>query len=555
MNRQMSLKTCTVLFSMVLFTVLLLLPAVFASDIALSLDQKEYYFRTGEQAVIPLHANNTYDLAVNGILGTTLTQQVHSGNFQYSSSNSQSASFSVAPGISETSISFGSSDTPMTLLVTMKFSYVQNGSREVVLDGLKIHFVADEADKKNQQDKMSSSSQKTRPPSSSDPFRQQQQQMQQMMNQAFNRQQQQQNNRQNSPSNTQQKLENHQLSQDSSALKQQMQRQVKQQQATRQAFQKQLAKNQDFQKAHQDLLDQGYNLTSADLDPSSNRTGSFDMHYQNRQGQQASLRGKLEDGKMTALQKDTPETRKMMMDRLQKNQDFQRYQRQLRQEGYHQNNTRFTQSMNTTTVQVQYAGPKNESATIRAQLSQSSVEKVELLRQTEDKPSSFNLWSFLLLLLLLGLVGYLLHARLFRRPLQQPEVHPAPAKKIDHQKVALAMLKQAERLYAAGKQKDAYGRAGQALRLFQSHELGLEKELTNDDIIDHLQARKKPSKDTKACFDLSSLVEFARYRPNKKDFDRIISLSETIITSKQVITSRHLKNTKTAESHIDRKLA
>ena len=50
--------------------------------------------------------------------------------------------------------------------------------------------------------------------------------------------------------------------------------------------------------------------------------------------------------------------------------------------------------------------------------------------------------------------------------------------------------------------------------------------ITNDLIIKFLKSEKKDIKEIKECFDLSSLVEFARYQANKKDFEKIIKIVE-----------------------------
>jgi len=67
------------------------------------------------------------------------------------------------------------------------------------------------------------------------------------------------------------------------------------------------------------------------------------------------------------------------------------------------------------------------------------------------------------------------------------------------------------------------------LRLFLSYENRLNKEITNDEIINFLREHKKEYKEAKECFDLCSLVEFAKYKANKEDFDRIIEKAKKII--------------------------
>ncbi|RLI90448.1 MAG: hypothetical protein DRO89_05855, partial [Candidatus Altiarchaeales archaeon] len=39
-----------------------------SGDITFSVDQRDYYFMVGEDAIIPLHIENTYGKEINGIL-------------------------------------------------------------------------------------------------------------------------------------------------------------------------------------------------------------------------------------------------------------------------------------------------------------------------------------------------------------------------------------------------------------------------------------------------------------------------------------------------------
>lgn len=83
------------------------------------------------------------------------------------------------------------------------------------------------------------------------------------------------------------------------------------------------------------------------------------------------------------------------------------------------------------------------------------------------------------------------------------------------------MLEKARRLFDKGEHKDAYMLAGQALRLYLGYKNSLTRETTNDELIAYLKKRRKPFRKAKECLDLCSLVEFARYEANRRDFERI----------------------------------
>ncbi|MCC7574787.1 DUF4175 domain-containing protein [Candidatus Woesearchaeota archaeon] len=509
-----------IVFIIVLF--MLATPLVSAKDITISLDQSEYYFTIGEDAIINLQSENTYKEQINGMLSYTITQSINQGNFQYSSSNTKSTSFSVDKGETQIPISFGTSDTPMTLAITLQFSYTKDELRIVNLDNIKIHFVSDESQKNNQQNQVSSSSQVASESTQqqNDPFAQQEQRMQQMIDQMFGNQQQQQ------PQSAQQKLQNNQLSQDSSALKQQMEKQIQEQQQMKEEFQKSLAQNQEFQKEHQELLNQGYNLTNANFNPSSNNTGNFELEYQKPNGEEATLQGQMNNGEIQNIQKYTAELRQQMMDKLQENKQFQEYQKQLQEQGYLQQDMHFTQEQNKTNVQLNYMNQNNETASITAEIVNNTVQNVELQNGEKEKK---NYWWVLPVIILLALVGYFAYKKLHQKPEPESVIKKKIEKPYDYKKESLKLLEKSKKEFAFKKYKDAYGTAGQALRLYLSYENKLNKEITNDELIDYLKQNKKSHKEIKECFDLCSLVEFAKYEANKKDFERIIDIATNII--------------------------
>ena len=112
--------------------------------------------------------------------------------------------------------------------------------------------------------------------------------------------------------------------------------------------------------------------------------------------------------------------------------------------------------------------------------------------------------------------------------------------KIDFKKESLKLLEEAKRLFKGKKEKNAYGKAAEAIRFYFSQKLGLRKELTNSDLVKELKKHKIEYENTQKCLNLTSLVEFAKYKTNKKDFDEIINLAERIIKEKE--TKRKLNS-------------
>ncbi len=508
-----------------LFVVVLLVPLVHAGDITLSLNQSDYYFPVGTQSAIGLHAENSYNSTVKGNLGYTITQSINQGGMQYQSSNRKSTTFSIKNGKSTIGLGFGTSDSPLVLSVSMSFTYEDNGTREVDLGDIKIHFVENSSQQQTQQNQVKSSSQKTQASQQqTDPFAQQEKEMQQMLNQMTGNQQQ----TQQPSESDQQKLQNSQMNQDSSALKKQMQEQVQKEQQMQKNFQRQVAQDPEFQQAHQELMNQGYNLTGASLDPTSNNTGSFKLDYQNKAGQNASLSGQMQNGSMHSIQKDTPETRKQMLELLYNDSRFKKFNKTLYGEGFSLQGADVSFSENMTNVQVNYGDGNNQTAGIRGDIENETVKDVVLIDGNGKVMKSY--WWLLIVLagiLVIGYLGYMKFAK--KAKTEETEDKKIVKKPFDYKKEARAMLEKAGKLFSEKRYKDAYMTAGQALRLFLNYENGLEKETTNDEIIEHLRKEKKDFKDAKDCFDLCSLVEFAKYKANKKDFDKIMMYAGKVI--------------------------
>jgi len=500
---------------------LLLIPFVLAEEITLTLNQREYYFLTGEEAVITIHSDSSYKDPINGMLSYTITQEINQGNFHYSSSNTKSTSFAIEPGKKDVALNFGSSDTPMTLNIGLRYSYNKDGAKEVSLENIKIHFVSEQSQKNNQQNQVSSSSTKSQTSKQYDPFAQQEQRMQQMINQIFGNQQSWQQ-----PQNAQQRLQNNQMSQDSNALKQQIQNQLQQKQKMQEEFQRRLSQNPQFQKEHQDLLNKGYNLTGGSFNPETNNTGSFELNYQNQQGQQATLKGRMDNGKLSEIQKDTPQLREQMLKQLQQNKQFQKFQQELQNQGFKQKIIEYNKAQNITSLKLNYANEQNETAVIKAQITNNTVEKVELEHNLKKEES--YLWTVLLLVMCVG--GYLVYRKLSKKPEKTQNVELKVIEKpFDYVAQSRKLLQKAKQLFEKKEYKDAYGTAAQSLRLYLCYKNNLEKELTNDEVVNYLRKHNQSYKNVKECFDLCSLVEFAKVKANKKDFEKIVKTVEVIL--------------------------
>lgn len=494
------------------FLTLLLLIAtlstVIAGDITLTLDQKEYYFKTGETATIILSSQNTYEKNISGKLFTEITQETSESGIQQSSASTNSMPITIPTNQTELAITFGTSNNPITLNVKLFLEYYEQESRAVNLNDIKIHFIADEEQKQNEQNEQQSSSESQES--------QQQKQMQEQMEKMQQEGQQQ----------TQEKLANSQNPQDSSALKQQMQQQAQDQAKAKEDFKKQLEQNQQLQEEHQKMLDKGYEMKDMEMNPTENNSGDFKMKYEKENGNEAEISGEMENNELKNLQSITQEEMTDAMNQLEQNEDFQNIQEQLQKENFQAKEPSITKENNQTEIKMEYTNEKNETATITAKIENQAVEEVKL-----EKENSYSILKILFILFILLIIIFVTYKTYQKYNPKPEEIIPQIKKEkpYNYKKASKQLLAKSKKLFEQKEYKDAYESASQAIRLFLNHKNKLEKETTNDEIIKHLKSKNQNTSKLKNCLDTCSLVEFAKYNPNKKDFNKITTFAESLI--------------------------
>lgn len=494
-------------------------PLAFAEDIVMSVDQSTYYFLVGENAIVPLTIDNKYDHQINGILQHSIIQHISQGNAQISQSNTRSSSFPIGSGEQTISLDFGTSESPTTLSVQLSYHYNDGSDLVVALEPFTVEFVSDESQKNNQQNQMQSTTQQSSSQQNSQsPSQSLQQRLDEMMQSPL------------MPSDPQQRLQNNQIPQDSSALKQQIYEQLEDENQLRKEFENMLVANEQFQEFHQELLEQGYNVTGGNLDPTTNSTGDFQIDYQNEQGEWAKLQGSMTNSTIDDIQSQTQQETKQMLEQLRSNPTFQQYDEQLRLDEFTEQDIAFLQNSNQTTIEITYQKQDKETATIIGEFEDGTLVDVSL-EQQNDNPN----WIYWLYVAMVAIatIAYILYRRL--KP--KRKIPPAPLsvikqKPFDHVAEAEKLIKEGKQHFEEKNYKDAYGKINQALRLFLSYELNFNKEVTNEEILKHIPSEIYSVSDIDKCFRVASLVEFAKYAPNQDDFQTIVSITEKIIHKK-----------------------
>ena len=543
---------------LLLFIFLVSFQGVYAQDILFSTDQTEYYYKIGEEAIVPIEINSTYGKQISGMLQYTITQQISQGNVQFSNSNTEAKSLVINEENQKISLDLGTSDTPSILTLNLNFNYNENGDRTVSLGPITVHFVSDASQKNNQQNKIQSSSQpntQSQQPNTQsqqqDLFSQQEQQMEQRLNELlgnqqdlFSQQEQQMEqklnellgNQQNPSQNQQQRLQNNQLSQDSNALKQQIQKQVQQQEHIKKEFEKQLLSNNDFLNRHQKLLENGYNVTDSILNPMSNDTGSFDMKYKNTDGKWATLQGNMKNGTITELKQQTQVQQEKLLEKLKQNTQFQQFHNQLVTEGFSQNDINFQDNENETNIILQYEDKKHDNAKITANFENDEIKRVTL----EDNSSNSSNLTLLILLAVVtvSVVSIYFVIKKFLKKKKTFTINdssPIPKlKTFEHIIESKKLISQAQQYYDKGEYKEAFGTAGKAIKLFLSYDAGLKREITSEELIRLIQKHNYPIDDIRESLKITDLVEFAKSNATEDDFKKIISLFNKLLNKQNI---------------------
>jgi hypothetical protein len=514
--------------------------SVYAQDIVLSTNQTDYYFNTGEKAVIPIQINNTYGKPIPGNLQYTISQQINQGNMQLSNSNSEEKSLSIDKENSNIYLNLGKSDTASDYVVNINYNYNVNGDRVVSLGPISVHFVSRRSEN-TLGPQMHSFSQPNNhtPTRGHDLFSQQQQLMEQELNKMlgnpqdlFSQQQQQMEkelnsmtgNSQNQSQNTQQQLQNNQLSQDSNALKQQLEKQVQKQEQVKNEFERKLFSNNNFLSKHQKLLKNGYNISNSDLNPVTNDTGTFNIKYNNTNGKLATLQGNMKNGTVTHLNEQNQVEQERLLEKLRQNTQYQKFNDKLLKEGFAQNNATIESKANQTEIILKYSNQKDENAGIQAEFINDNLKQVSL---NDVNSNQFN-W-ILLLIVIVTIIGitciYLVIKKIIHKDktVDNASLVTLP-KSTDYITESKRLMNDAVAHHNKGQFKEAFETAGKAFRFFLSEDAGIKKETTTQELIQSLQKNKYPLDDIIDCLKITDLAQFARYKPTESEFEKIVSL-------------------------------
>ena len=294
-----------------------------------------------------------------------------------------------------------------------------------------------------------------------------------------------------------------------------------------------LSSDEDFQEAAQRLEKEGFVPDKKEFSglDSKNET-EFNYQYKRPDGETANITGDIKDGDVSDVGVKSSADGAKVMDALLNSSEFGKLDDKLRSEGFEMKGLDVEVfKKNESSFSAMYSnGNETVNITGNVELVADEVEVSDM--KIEDGRTLFDKVKvpLLLLLVLAGVYSYLRYAR--RDVDSFSPISPVVVKPINARKEAMKLIRKAEKMYKSGKKRDAYTTVSLGVRLYFKYVICSEKdELTTVEIVRYARGKEKVEYvgDLKECFSLCDLVKFAKYKPNDKDFQRVVELGKKCV--------------------------
>jgi hypothetical protein len=385
------------------------------------------------------------------------------------------------------------------------------------------------------------------------------------------------------------------MNQDSNALKQSMEKDRIRHEQMQKEFSENVQQNEDVQKMIEEMEEEGFEVTNQSMNARTNTSGDFSVQMENKEtGEKTEIKGNLHENKTQNLMNTKEIAQNENLQNLQKNLEEMGFQPEEPQMQGNRFNQQFQNPQTGETAQIKGDIEKGELTNAEASFeskkmlekilnneqvyNQDLAEAVHKKMNTTDISSSFRMqqvageepelsgignnsvlkkpvpfnattgqllkkpqlsaqspWftaATIILLIILTILGYYITKKKREKEKKKEGKNKLlEKKKVNYKKISQEMLADAQRLYSEGHTKDAYGKAAHAVRFYYSYHLKEYKEFSNMETIKLLKRNSLEFKKTQDCFNLCTLVEFAKYEANDKDFSQIISIAKKLINS------------------------
>ncbi|MEA3229539.1 MAG: hypothetical protein U9P44_01365 [archaeon] len=290
-----------------------------------------------------------------------------------------------------------------------------------------------------------------------------------------------------------------------------------------------LAGDVEFNEARRDLEKQGYEMKETSFDGlDKNNKTEFRSNFKSADGKSANVTGSVEDGVVSDVGHISDDDISDIREALENSEEYDKVKEML-------------ESKNMSLPAALEVEPiKNNMTTVR----QGNVTAKVLVSGNETKVLSVDFddgrtlfdklkFPFAVLVLLVLVVSYYLYLKRNTGDACGDVISSFHRKrKVNPRRAALAMLTRSEKLFEEGKMKEAYTGVSKAVRFYFRHVLGLEDkgEFTSADAVRLLRdSEYKDISVAKECFSICDLVKFAKYKPNRNDFEKVLALGRKIV--------------------------
>lgn len=275
-------------------------------------------------------------------------------------------------------------------------------------------------------------------------------------------------------------------------------------------------------------------MNQAQQDAQQAQQQAQDMMNQALQNMQQSQDMNSLREQMQRDQQQTMQNEQALRDQIEQNQEFQDMMQELSEQGFNMTDSQINPQSNTTgDFQYNFQNEKGQQAKLSGNVQNQSIENLtkEIIDpvseleedETQDNQRAWYRW-LLVFLILAAVLGYVFSK--YFKPKQVIKEVKTIHKPVNYTAQAKKLIEKAQKQFDNGEKKEAYHTASFALRYYLTHKLGASRELTASAALDLMKEKSIEAREANDFFNLCSLVGFAKYKPNKKDFDDIVELAK-----------------------------
>ena len=285
---------------------------------------------------------------------------------------------------------------------------------------------------------------------------------------------------------------------------------------------KALNSSKTYKEMRDKLLKQGFRAAG---EPKLDNKGNFIQEFKNNKGEKAWIKGNYKNNKLANLtggMQDQQLEHNIMNQNSNLNKELNSYDKEMQKKGYLAKPASF--SLDKKTFSKTYVNPATHNeVVVKGMLDNKTITKINLAEKQH------NLWWLMLIATaVIAIIGIFF---IGSKKSNKKEIKAKPAKVVSPRKEALKLLGKAQKIYNESP-KEAYGLCARAIRVLIKLKHGISEELTNTEALmkmKELSYNTHVINSTQEVFNISSMVEFAKYKCNHKEFERLYSLSRELV--------------------------